>query len=348
MKKHNLLIIICLLSVFFSGCSSCHQNDNIKKPKLNKTQETNIRNVHISIFRYEKTLFSLNVNNLEQGVASLYGKVPENLISKNSWKNPQMMSALKGYLTDPIIKDIYKTAIQQYPNMNDVEQQLNAAFKIYLSHFPASSVPQIYTVVPGLDFSSPSVYGYENYLFINLDMYLGPNFKYYTSAGMPKFISARCDKKYIATDCFTKGIVYKHLPDRTLLTVLDNMIYEGKKIYFTHIMFPDVSEQDLLGYSAEKYQWIVKREADVWQYLVEKNILYSKDDDNIRKFIEETPFTPSFGNDSPGRVGVFIGWKIVKNYMDNHSNTSLDELMQNTDAQQILTDAYYKPVVQKK
>lgn len=349
MKKYKIFVFICLLCALIGTLifcfNSCHHKDKIKHPTLTKEQKANVRNVHISVFRYEKALFSLDVNHLDQGVAKLYGQVPDNLIAKDVWKNPKMMQSLKGYLSDPIIRDVYKATAKEYPDMKEVEKQLTDAFKIYLTHFPNSSVPKIYTLVPGLDFSMPSVYGYGNNLFINLDMYLGKDYKYYSAAGMPKFISARCDKKYLATDCFYKGMVYKHLPDKTLVTVLDNMIYEGKKLYFTQIMFPEISEQDIIGYSNAKYKWAVSREADVWQYMIEKNILYSKDEDNVRKFVEETPFTPTFGNDSPGRMGSFIGWKIVQHYMHNHPEISLEELMKDSNAQQILTDSYYKPTL---
>lgn len=341
MKK--ILLFAAAFSLLLVLNCSCKKKNKVQAPELTKEQSDAIKHLKTPIYHYEQALFNLDMNNLPSEVQKLYGKFPENLISNNCWKNENLMQGLKGYLTDPTIKELYKETQKQYANMDDIERQLNDAFKIYLTHFPDAKVPNVYTLVSGMDFSMPSVFGYDDNIFICLDMYLGKNFKYYASAGMPKFISERCDRKYMATDCFSKGMCYKQLPDKTLLTLLDNMIDAGKILFFTQTMFPDVPEQDILGYSDEKYTWAKEHQAAVWQYLVEKELLYSKDDEVIQRMIDETPFTRDFGNASPGRMGAFIGLKIVQSYMQNKSNTTLKELMQMTNSQRILESAYYKP-----
>lgn len=332
-----------VLSVLLIICTACHKKEKVATPPLTKSQEVKVKEVTVNIKRYEQVLFGLDTNHLSSELAALYGQYPENLVPKECWKNPQMIASLKGYLSDPTIQDLYKDVQKQYPNIDDLKRELTAAFKQYLTHFPDAVIPDIYTVVPGLDFSSPSVFGYEDNLFICLDMYMGKDYKYYSLAGMPKFIAARCDKKYIATDCFSQGLCYQHLPDKTPVSALDNMILAGKKLFFTQTIFPEKSEQDILKYSEEQYQWAKKHEAAVWQYLIEKNYLYSKDEDVIRRLIDETPFTRDFGNDSPGRMGCYMGWRIVQSYMQNHPETTLSELMANTKSQDILTQSGYKP-----
>lgn len=341
--KKTLLIILSLVLC----CTACHKKEKVATPKLTPKQESQVKNLEINIVRYDQMLFNLDPNNLAAGVESLYGKVPEILIAKDCWKDAKMMKSLKGYLTDQTIKDIYKETQKQYPNLNDLEQQLSEAFKIYLTHFPDDTLPQIYAMVSGLDFSIPSAWGYGNSMFINLDMYLGKDYKYYEYAGMPKFVSARCTRNHIPTDCFTKVMAYRHLPDKTLVTLLDNMIYEGKKLFLTQTMFPNASKQDIIGYDNDKYNWIVQHEGQVWQFFIEKNLLYSKDEDAIRRFIDETPFTRDFGNNSPGRAGAYLGWRIIQSYMKQHPEITLAEIMSNPNAQKILTESFYKPSLKK-
>ena len=343
-RKHALLLI--LLAALLC-CSACHRKEKVAAPTMTVEQKDKVKNVEVKTVRYEQKLFTLDVNHLAQGVEKLYGQVPEVLVAKDCWKDANMMQSLKGYLTDPTIKEIYQETQKQYPNLNDLQSQLTSAFKLYLTHFPDDSVPQIVTMVSGLDFSIPSVWGYDNTLFISLDMYLGANYKNYSLAGMPKFISARCERKYIATDCFTKVMAYKHLPDKTLVSALDNMLDEGKKLFFTQVMFPNTSEADILGYSSEKYEWAKKHEGQVWQYLMDKNMIYSKDEDVIRQLVGETPFTRVFGNESPGRLGAYIGLQIIKSYMKQHPETELKDLMLRTDSQKILAESLYKPVLKK-
>ena len=100
---------------------------------------------------------------------------------------------------------------------------------------------------------------------------------------------------------------------------------------------------DFRGYSKEQYKWAVGHESAIWHKLVEKNMVYDKSDDVARRMIEETPFTRDFGNDSPGRLGVFIGFQIVQSYMKTHPETTLDQLMKMTDSQKLLKESGYKP-----
>lgn len=345
MKKS--ILVLCAIVIGCLMCQSCHKKEKVTTPKITKEQSKKIKNVNVSIIRYEQDLFNLNPNHLSDGVKQLYGKYPENLVSKNCWANAEMMQGLKMYITDPIIKEIYQATQKKFPNMQSVEKELNEAFKNYLTNFPDASVPKIYTLVPGLDFETPSVFGFEDNLFICLDMYLGSDYKYYNASGMPKFISRRCTPERMALDCFDKGVVYKHLPDKVLLTLLDNMIYEGKKLYFTQIMFPDTKELDILGFTEEQFKWAQDYQGQVWQYLIEKKMLYSKDEDITRRMIDETPFTRDFGNNSPGRIGAFIGLQIVKNYMHKNSKLTLEDLLKETDAQKILNQSGYKPNINK-
>ena len=65
----------------------------------------------------------------------------------------------------------------------------------------------------------------------------------------------------------------------------------------------------------------------------------------IQKFLNPAPFTPGVGekNDSAPRLAVWTGWQIVKQYMDNNPNVTLQQLMGDNDAQKILNGSKYKP-----
>ena len=344
--RKNILSILCIVLIICMGCTGCKKKPasvNVTKPKLTEEQQQTAKNVEINILRYEQDLFNMDTKNMAEGFKALYGKYPENIIAKGAWNNTAMLQSIKGFVSDPVIKEIYKDTEAKYANMTEFEQQIIPALTLYLTHFPNEKTPDFCTLVSGIDFQMPSVFGYENTIFICLDMYLGKDYKQYAQAGMPKYIAARCEKKYMATDCFTKALVYRHLPEKTLVTLLDNMVDAGKKMLFTQTMFPNVAPQDILGYSNEQYQWAISHESSVWHYLVEKNLVYDNTDNVIRRMIDETPFTRDFGNDSPGRLGYFIGFQIVQKYMENHPGTTLKQLMGLTDSQKILKESGYKP-----
>ncbi|MBR4912975.1 MAG: hypothetical protein IKZ54_09080 [Bacteroidales bacterium] len=346
MTNKKITVIFCIILTFCVVLTSCKKKAaqvKVAKPDLTEEQVKTAKNVEINILRYEQDLFNMDTKNMAAGFKTLYGKYPENIIANGAWNNTAMLQSIKGFISDPVIKEIYKDAEAKYRDLSDFENQIIPALTLYLTHFPDERTPGFCTLVSGIDFQMPSVFGYENTIFVCLDMYMGKDYKQYGQAGMPKYIAARCEPKYMATDCFSKALVYRHLPDKTLVTLLDNMVDAGKKMLFTQTMFPNVPAQDILGYSKEQYDWATSHESSVWHYLVEKNLVYDNTENVIRRMIDETPFTRDFGNDSPGRLGYFIGFQIVQSYMKNHPGTTLKELMKMTDSQKFLKDSGYKP-----
>ena len=345
MKRLTTLFIAIILisSIILTGCGKKNKPVEVAKPELTEEQAATAKNIDITLKRYEQDLFNIDQKNMKAAFAAMYGKYPENIIANGAWENQEMIQAMREFINDPVIQGIYKETETQYADMSDFKKEISPALTLYLTHFPGERIPEFCTLVAGIDFQMPQVFGYANTIFICLDMYLGPDCRLYAQAGMPKYIAARCDKKYMATDCFSKALVYKHLPEKTPITLLDCMVEAGKKMLFTQTMFPNTPPQDILGYSKEQYKWAVGHESAIWHKLVEKNMVYDKSDDVARRMIEETPFTRDFGNDSPGRLGVFIGFQIVQSYMKTHPETTLDQLMKMTDSQKLLKESGYKP-----
>lgn len=322
-----------------------------EKERKNQVSQSDLKevkkNVHINILRYDQDLFDLDVNKINESILKLSEKYPPYLIDKSICTKPEMLDMLKNYLKDPVIKDIYQQVQKKYPHLEQFETDLLKAFSYYLVYFPQQEIPTIITIIPGIDLLMPSVYIFDKIIYLNLDMYLGNTCSHYQKLGIPKYISDRFESKYLTVDIFKKAVVYKHLPEQEPITLLDNMIIEGKKLYFTEMMLPNTPLQDIIGYSEEKYQWAEKYFPNVWGYLVEQQQLFAKEDDVLRKFIEEAPFTKPFGNPSPGRMGQFLGWKIVKEYMKNNPEISLQQLMQTTDLKIILNKSAFKPLIKK-
>jgi hypothetical protein len=61
--------------------------------------------------------------------------------------------------------------------------------------------------------------------------------------------------------------------------------------------------------------------------------------------MDDGPFTLANGvpQKSAPRLGEYIGWKIVKSYLDAHPEVDLPTLLRNKDYQQILNESQYKP-----
>jgi len=331
-----LALLLTLFLLFFVKNNT--PKNNISSAELREAQ----KQLNIRILRYEQDLFSLDVNNLQKEIERLSKIYPPLLIEPNIWNDTVQLEKLKAFLQDTVIIALYHAA-EKIIKTDVILKELETAFGYYKVFYPNDSIPKIITQLLGLDFSIPSIYIYDDILFVNIDMYLGANNPYYTAVGMPVYITERCEPIFLPIDIFKKAMVYKHLARVPHITLLDAMITEGKKLYFTEMMFPTLHERYIIGYSEEKYTWANHYVGNSWSYLIEKNELFGKGETLIRTYIEEAPFIKPFGNESPGRMGAFLGWKLIQSYMTNNPEVTLPELLQETDYQKILNLSKFKP-----
>ena len=168
MRKKTLSVICILLiaCIALTGCKKKSTSVEVAKPKLTEEQVKTAKNIDINILRYEQDLFNMDTKDMASGFKALYGKYPENIIADGAWNNTAMLQSIKGFVSDPVIKEIYKDAEAKYGDLSDFENQIIPALTLYLTHFPNEKVPDFCTLVSGIDFQKPSVFGYENTIFI--------------------------------------------------------------------------------------------------------------------------------------------------------------------------------------
>lgn len=336
-----------LIPVFLIYClTACHSKKDSPNYKLSHREMEKIESqINLNILRYDQDIFTLDTANIQKSIQALSQKYPEFLIEKNAYKNQELIHYFKLFITDKNTLEIYKESQKTFANTDSLTEKLKIAFAYYKHYYPEVSIPTIITMISGLDMETPSVFLYQNYLVINLDMYMGNQCKIYQKAGIPIYISQRMDAKYLLQHLFSKALIYEHLPKYLKNTFLDYLIYEGKKLYFTQMMMPETPPEDIIEYSSEQYKWIEKNIANLWVYYTDNNWLYSTDKEFISKTINDAPFTKPFGQNCPGRAGAYIGWQIIKDYMKNNPDISLNDMLQETDAQKILKLSKFKPKI---
>lgn len=357
MKKKSIIILIIsvvviLLSAFFVIRYLHHQpksnGPNTRKMEVIEKKddiEALRQNIQISIKRYEEAVFAIDTTKMQEEVKRL-GKEYPVFIAPDSWQNPTLLLQLQAFLKDPYIREIHRDVMNRYRDLSPLKSELQTALSYYKYYFPEAKIPEFFTVVGGIDPGNPFINTYNNMVIINLDWYLGKDYKYYQDYRIPQFIREQCEPENIALDCFRRSISYNPLVQKTPITLLDYMIMEGKRIYLTELVFPEIPVAHIIGYNNTQWAWAEKYQPDVWNYLIENNLLFSKDNDPIRRLIDEAPFSNPFGNDSPGRIGVFVGWMIVTQYMEKNPEITPKQLMQEANSQTILNKSGYKPLKQ--
>ena len=83
---------------------------------------------------------------------------------------------------------------------------------------------------------------------------------------------------------------------------------------------------------------------DMWRYFIENELLFSTDAKLPPRFINEAPFSKFYleiDNESPGMIGRYLGWQIVRSYMKNN-DISVTQLMIQT-PEEVYNNSKYKP-----
>ena len=98
-----------------------------------------------------------------------------------------------------------------------------------------------------------------------------------------------------------------------------------------------------MSYTEQNIKWLDNNEENIWNAVIQEEMLYQSDHMKIKNMIDNAPFTQAFGNDSPSKVGIWLGWRIVKSYMKENPEVTIQELMLNKDYIGILNESNYKP-----
>ena len=71
--------------------------------------------------------------------------------------------------------------------------------------------------------------------------------------------------------------------------------------------------------------------------------MYSTEITKNTKYVTPGPATVGMPPESPGNIGSWVGWQIVRAFMKKHPEVSFEELINNFDAKEILFKSNYKP-----
>jgi hypothetical protein len=305
-------------------------------------------NVGLNLERFEKDLFEADPADIEKNIPVWSEKYGDFLplfgyvINAGEMDSPDFSAMLLGFCTDRQNNMVYADVESVFPSLDGLQSDLEEAFRHYLYYFPEKIVPKIYSCVTG--FNTSLIIG-DSVVGISLDRYLGRDTEYYPQLGLYNYIILRMAPEYIVSDVMYGWNSTEWDFDNmgySSENVLTQMIHEGKLRFLQRCMLPEVNDTVIFGFTSDQIKFCVNNESQMWTYLMENDLLFSSDQFVAQKLIGEGPFTSYFTNESPGRAATWVGFRIVESYMKN-SDTSLEELMADTDIQGILNGAKYAP-----
>jgi len=334
LNRHFVLLLFLLIALF----NSCkNKNQEVALPSQPNVKITESK---IAIKRYEKALFSLDKNHLKQGMATLYPDYSYFL--GNQWQDTMNILRIYNFLNDPNIKELYNLTLKKYPDVSFLENDLTKAFDRFRQAYPEKPVPKVFTYVSGLDIENP-VYYSDTAMAIGLDDFLGNDVIAYQKAGLPKYKINRFTPDHIMPQCMLAVSDHLIRVDEKSNTLLDQMVMAGKALYFLDVTLPGVNDEYKIGYTPDQLNWSRNNQSNIWAFIIEHQMLFSSDPQGISKMMTDAPFTSGFAAESPGRLGAYMGWMIVRTYMKEADGITLKQLMEDTDAKNILKVSKFKP-----
>jgi len=316
MKK----VILLILTITLFSCATKDETEfEIEKIPIN-----------IEITRFDKAFGTVKVEDL----AKLKKAFPEFFPKKyhdSIWVQK---------MQDTLQQELYKEVIKKYPSGEKLSQNLSDLFKHIKYYFPQFKTPEVITTTSDVDYRN-KIFLSDSLLVIALDTYLGSDHFFYLD--IPKYVVQNMKESQIIPDV-ASIYAQKFIPKIKSRAFLAQMIYYGRILYLKDLWLPETSDEIKIGYTKEQLTWIKDNEVEVWRNFVENEYLYSTKPKLTSRFINPAPFSKFYleiDNDSPGMVGRYVGWQIVRSFM-KQKGADLEQLLTLSE-EEIFKKSKYKP-----
>ncbi len=302
----------------------------------------------VSVVRFDSALLHLDTLHIAEGVRKLYADYPsfmpvfcEDILGIYSTDTAYLQEALPKFLGDTLygFRQTNAEVLRQYADISGLQHALDAAFGRLLYLYPDWVVPSVYFFVSGFN---ASILFIDDDLAVGVDMYLGSDYEFYNH------VVYNYQKQTMRKECIPVDVVsaylFRHIPFNSGKgRLLENMIYRGKIMYLLSLVFSEEPGYEVMGYTKQQWEWCRKYESDIWQRMIDKKDLFRTESVVLTSYLNDGPFTSEISQDAPARLGTWTGWQICKAYMQHNPDVTLQELMQEPDAQKILEQSYYRP-----
>jgi len=334
MQRYLTIALICVL---FASC-------NTDQPRLEISPKVELK---VKVDRFDRDFFAMNPDSLFDDLPRVEAKYGNfltlytvRMVGLGNPNQKQFGGVMQRFVNDYVVSKGYAEVQSVFPTLDQQEKQLSEAFSKYHELFPRKVIPRVISFISGFN---QSVAITDSILAFGLDKYLGRNNTIYKELNLPRYLVYNYEPNRIPTDAI-RGWATGEFPfTDSVNNLISRVVYEGSIIYLTAQLLPEVADSIILGLTPAQMEWCQKNEKFIWTAMMERKMLFSTDQSLINRLVNEAPFTNEFSPESPGRVAVWIGYRIVSSYMKHNSETTLTELMGMRSYESIFREAKYRP-----
>lgn len=243
-------------------------------------------------------------------------------------------------MRDTIQQEINREVAAKFPDLEETREELHDLFQHIKYYFPDASIPEVVTLTSEVDYRNKVIWT-DDLLLISLDTYLGKDHHFYM--GIQSYLKKNFEKEQIVSDA-AAAFAEKVVPRPQGREFLAHMVYYGKILYLQDRLIPFKSDSQKMGYTQEELDWAKRNEEQIWRYFIEKELLYDSDTELYTRFLYPAPFSKFYlelDQEAPAKLGQYVGWQIVRQYMERQEVPLRDML--ETDAETIFKKSNYKP-----
>lgn len=337
------IAVFTTISTLWLSCTANNksQNSNTADNSISKTEEQ----IPVQIERLDNDIFEYVLNpsvEKQYELKNKYGDLLEafgsTVLNNSDVDNSLFFNKIQSYYSNNMLRKIYEDEQKLFQNIDPYKEELSKANYIITQHFENKKLPLLAMHVSGF---KENVIATDTIISISADKYLGSNYKIYQNF-FENYQLNQMQPQMITRDLLKAWLIYEMPKTNERKTLLSEMISSGKILFALEELLPNWEDTDLIGYTPNQLDWCYQNQKNIWQKTVKQNYLYSTDHAIINKYNADSPFTATISPDSPGRLGQWIGWQIVRLYAQN-TGASLEEILNETNAQNILKISKYNP-----
>lgn len=265
-----------------------------------------------------------------------------NVINHGEEKD-SVYKALKLFVLDKDIHEVNRMVNGVYTDaeMSRLEEDLTRSFSYFKYHFPSAEMPKQYvSYISGFNFPVTTM---DSTLGMSLDMYLGSENMFYQMLQLPRYKVRYLSKDYLVRDAMYWWIMHCFDKNEPVNNLLNHMIFHGKIYYALDAVLPFAEDSVKIEYTSKQMEYYNQYKKNLWAHFAEKDRLYKNDLKELAPYVAEGPFTTAISKECPPRIAAYVGWQIVRAYMQKNPDVTLQQLMEEKDAQKILTKSRFKP-----
>ncbi len=317
------LFFVIVLTIFCSSCKNDPLDVDVSKV------EVNLNFIHADSMLYNSTdsrRILLN-RNFKQSFPDLYLFTFEKGLKIKTNVDTMYMNQLTIFYKDPYIKELEIELQRNFKTLSSEKQEIKDAMKHLKFHFKKMNSPK--NVVFFNSLFSYNTLATNTDIGVGLEWYLGPEHKLIKKSsiqGLYDYMKVGMDRKYLVRDVVYQW-VYAQIHAPTDAKFAEDMVSWGKLLYCIEAALPEKDKSIILRYSPEKMKWAEENEKSIWKYFVEQKLLFKSDELLKLGYFNEAPFTKGLPKESPDRLGQYIGWKMVRNYMEQNPDLPLEKLL---------------------